>query len=251
MTRQEKPFRDFDVPVIFMDSPSDLDYVPPKATDPEIIALRKATPGLAVLMDQELGRHIAERLTYAQFKDPEALTYTRNRVATALYISCCYSFDQDIEEVMRHRIKLPYLADDSAGDRWRETPEGLLVKAQEDLGAARASSIHWMNALVARKDKLAVAHARLFARHVGNSALKLTSLGMAEEYGGMDDAATIQKNTRILSMQLAQQASESYEGTGKYPSLAYLATAPIDDAFRGAPEEARAAFVAERDQYPG
>ena len=236
MTRNSRPPKHFDMPKVHLSG--DEVHVLPKSTDPEEIAWRTKNPGLDRLRYQHFGLHIATELTRPSqvYEDKNIRTYVNGRVALALFNTSWFAFQEEPEDVMRNRLLLPLLAEEDPSETYYQTEHRLHLKAYEDLSLARVASVAWMNRHTQGKN--IVKSAKTFAQSVGNSALKLASLGLTH-----DNESTIydmQVNARLISQQLLDQSREAHRATGVDPSLKQMATDPIERIFPivpGADEE--------------
>ena len=247
MKRRNTPPKDFDMPKVHLDSPGTSDHITPKSDDPDVIEWRRANRGLTLLQHQHIGLNIVRQLVNRPYQTRENLTYVQNKLAVALFNTSWYAFDQN-DEIMRNRLKLPVLADDTDRENpWRQDRVGLHSQLNDDLITAEKWSIHWQLAHNQGDLQKVERVSKSFAQSIGNSALKLASFNLVDDT--TSSAYEVQENARQISKQLLDQSRLSNQETGTYPTLAYIATRPVDEIFANPPSpEVTEALIQSREE---
>lgn len=235
MTRRNRPPKNFDVPKLHFVDPAKHNHVLPKSTDPVEIAFRQKHPGLDRLRKQDIGLYMARRLVSLPTFNSKERTYVNNIIAMNLFNTSVFAFQEEQEAGMRNELKLPELADEVENDFWYESEEGMYHRISAQFDVAEKASINWMNAYILGKERQRITSAISFARSVGNTALRLATVGLTRDT--KSTPYEMQKNAQSLSTQLLDQSREAYLLTGVDPSLKHMAVAPVEEVFPRAPSE--------------
>lgn len=250
MTGRDRTPKRFDMPSQRLDH----HYSVPKATDPEIAALLKSQGEKSgTFFAQRLGMVMVQEMIRKPYKDAESELYVRTRASEMMYNSASHSFDPFSKELNMHwDLTLPVLAEDRGEDKFRQTTDGLMYLARQDINVAAVRATDMLVVLgIKDKDrweKEVLERGRDFARVAGNGALKLASLGVTADYGNKT-AKEIQREVLIISGDLDKRARDAHENAGVDITLALLATGDPDVAFPGAPKEAMSAYETARVKY--
>lgn len=244
----ESPKKHLDLPVVHLDNAPGLPYIPHKADDPEIIAMRRNWPkGTVVLAQQYTGALIARDIASFNFTDKQARSHTFGILAMALINSAWHSYPERSQDIMRSAIELPQLAHDPQrpGDdpEWRETEAGSLNKLQQGLGFTAANAFTLFD--LHRREKKGGQYdvtARRFGRNAAKCAIRMETMGLLSDQPDTRSAVEIQKDVRSIGLSLIDQTRYAHESYGHHPSLAQLADDPRDAWLTGAPSETILAF---------
>lgn len=210
----KQPYNTFDLPTRHL---TDNDYTPPKARRSDEIARRHDLPAGTVLAEQQhSGLTVAHRMLEL-VDDPKDINFVTNIVAVSGINTSWYNYGRG-GEVMRRRLDLPTLATDE--DDWRETREGLLIKAKEGLAHAVLLADSYRQSIVERR-KVARTK-RLLGRHMGNVSLQLACVRL-----GNAPLSLSPFHTQVIARDQALETLESSRVIGQrigvHPSVAQLA----------------------------
>ncbi|OGL21888.1 hypothetical protein A2707_00855 [Candidatus Saccharibacteria bacterium RIFCSPHIGHO2_01_FULL_45_15] len=214
-----KPYKNIDQPVVNLHESDGNHYIPPLSRDPDEITYLQDVPlGTKILAHQSTGLNVSHAVVEHPFQHESDRRFAFNELSKALFNSSWYLFAQGSQDVMRRRLLLPELADDDAD--WRETPAGLLARAQDSLGYAAELG-----------QELAVAHASerstgrirtKLGRQMGNSAILLSSIDFVPAPRGQS-AFDISYAQRLRSLDLLRESRTTSQQNTIFPSVAQIA----------------------------
>ncbi len=166
---KERIYKDFDLPTKHLGS--EIHFKPPKARDDEEIERRRQLPqGVLLAEHQERGLAVASTILKV-VNDSDSVEFSSRVLAASGINSAWYGFARGAEyEVMRRRLKLPYLAVD--GPDYRQTSDEILYDAAYRFGEARSYAEELRGALLTHSTKVEQLK-RTVGRTVGKAALTL------------------------------------------------------------------------------
>ncbi len=247
--------RDFDLPIIHLTEEEN--YIPPRARDAtEIVRRRNLRPGTLILEQQAVGLNVAVDIFNYPVDQRQDRDFIHDRVASALMNTAWYTFgDHTPDIIMRRRLKLPVLADDQAGvlttneseiddhdydlsvDEaeetlgWRETREGLLAHIRTNL--SRSAVLGHRLTFAHTQELNTMKLYKQLGRAMGNTALAITSLPLADAPKGMSEEE-IQNVVLMTGNDLLERSRVSHQVSGFHASVAQLADSesPLSRAWR-------------------
>ncbi len=210
----KQPYNIFDLPTRHL---TDQHYVPPKARRSDEIERRHNLPSGTVLAEQQrdglaVASHILDHVESAEDVD-----FATSMVAVSGMNTSWYSYGRGAD-VMRRRLELPTLATED--DDWRETREGLFIKAKKGLvHAAELANIYVRSTI----DRAPTVRAKRFiGRHMGNVSLQLACvrLGNAPLSLSAFDTQVIARDQSLETLELSRIIGQQI---GSHPSIAQFA----------------------------
>ncbi|MEO5950109.1 MAG: hypothetical protein ABIQ04_01530 [Candidatus Saccharimonadales bacterium] len=210
----KQPYNTFDLPTRHLTSN---DYVPPKARRSEEIERRHNLPAGTVLAEQQRDGLIVAQTMLENVVEPEDIDFVTNIVAMSGINTSWYSYGRGAE-VMRRRLDLPTLASDD--EDWRETREGLLIKAKEGLVSAVILTDIFARSTAERGRTTGIK--RRVGRHMGNISLQLACvrLGNAPAALSAFDTQIIVRDHALETLEASRVMSQQI---GLHPSIAQFA----------------------------
>lgn len=218
-------YKDFDLPTKHLEEAKH--FVPAKARDEAEIARRRSlVPGTLLAEHQERGGAVAA--TIIKLLDrPNDISFGARVLSAAGLNTAWYSFARGAEnEVMRRRLKLPFLAahqplaEDSPV---RPTTDDLLQEAAFGFGEARATGakiIDSLGHLSPRIERLR----KTFGRQVGRASLTLACVELGDMLqNSLVSSIDTQSLVRSRCLQALEDARSLSHEVGLPPSIAQLA----------------------------
>lgn len=218
-------YKDFDLPTKHLREGKH--FVPAKARDEAEIARRRSlAPGTLLAEYQERGVAVAATIIKLITK-PGDIAFSAQVLSAAGLNTAWYSFARGAEsEVMRRRLKLPFLAAHQPLTHEppvRPSTDDLLQEAAFGFGEARATGMELIDSL----DHLPLRTERLrktFGRRVGRASLTLACVELGDvlqdsPVGGVDT----QNLVRGRCLQALENARTLGHEVGVPPSIAQLA----------------------------
>lgn len=213
-------YKDFDLPTKHL--VSEEHFVPPKARDEEEIERRRALPtGTLLAEHQEVGLAMASTIL-KRVSRPEDVRFSSRILSASGLNTAWYSFARGAEnEVMRRRLKLPYLA--AYAPEFRQTSDEILYDAAYYFTEAKNSAVNLRDALELRHGRKIDQYRRSLGRNVGKASLTLACVSLGSEITSYLPSADIQLLVRKQSLGALNDA-RCLDGTiGLPPSIAQLA----------------------------
>ncbi len=216
---KERIYKDFDLPTKHLDGRH---FVPAKARDEEEIERRRQLPQ-GVLLAEHQERGLAVASTILRFvKEPEGVGFSSRIIAASGLNSAWYGFARGAEfEVMRRRLKLPYLAIQNPA--YQECSSDILDEAAFRFGDARATAEQLKNAIETYSPRVE-RHKRTLGRKIGKASLTLACVDLGDK---LIEQPLSSVDTQILvrehSLRALNDARTLGDTIGLPPSIAQLA----------------------------
>ncbi len=200
----------------------DKHFVPAKARDEaEIERRRSLQPGVLLAEHQERGLAVAS--TILKFvKDPASIAFSARILPAAGLNSAWYGFARGAEyEVMRRRLKLPYLA--VQAEEIRQTSDDLLYDAGYRFGEARDTAKMLATSIDQQSPKTDQ-YKRSLGRQVGKASLVLACVELGDRLVEQPlSSIDTQTLVRERSLRALNDARTLGSEIGLPPSIAQLA----------------------------
>lgn len=211
----KKPYTDADLPVKYQ--LEGRRWRPERARRQEEIARRRSLRSGTLVREQQ-----RDGITFAGDWFDSAKEVTDKRfiagiIATSLFNSSWHIGAENAPDVMRRRLKLPFLADHETG--WRQDSEGLITLTTERLLVAS----HLGNQVVAeyaanRSNKVLL---RRVGNYTGTTALHLAAVEHeATHLGGT--AYQVQEGMRAVALDTVERSLTIADEIGVYPTIAQI-----------------------------
>jgi hypothetical protein len=221
MSKEKTPYTTFMYPTRHHDmSPGVRHYTIPKAIDSTEIDRRNSLlPGTLNKERQRMGAMVQRWLLNIPFENPAEIDYITKWLSAADVNTNLYESAQGATQVMNRTAPMPIVADDKA--QWRQTPEGLWLRAQtqanhaEDM-AGRLEVAHAANRVPAY---LSPRTGRAF----GGIGLTLANVGFVRELPPTMRAFDAQLAVRTNGQNVLEFARTSAEIVGEPISINALA----------------------------
>lgn len=240
-------YKDFDLPTKHLSEAKH--FVPAKARDEaEIARRRELAPGTLLAEHQERGVAVATTIIKLLSK-PGDIAFSSRVLSAAGLNTAWYSFARGAEnEVMRRRLKLPFLAAHQPLEDQPEVRPGtddLLQESAFIFSEARATGTELIDAL----DHMPLKTERLrktFGRRVGKASLTLACVELGDTLQASPVSTIHTQNlVRHHCLQALEDARTLSSQVGLAPSIAQLADPDSHLSVywrREAPNEANAAY---------
>ncbi len=218
--RNNAPFKDFDLPTKHLEPGNH--FVPPKARDEQEIARRHSLPHGTILAEhQAQGLGMASTILKL-IERPEDIAFSSRVLAASGLNTAWYAFARGAEaEVMRRRLKLPYLAASTPG--LRKTSADLVYESAHMFGEAMVYAGTVVNAMQEHHPRLGE-YKRAVGRISGRAALTLACVELGDQLRVQDiSGSDIQTLVRQRGLRALQDSRTLDEQIGVPPSLAQLA----------------------------
>ncbi len=205
----KKPFKDFDLPKHHLTA--ERHYVPPKARRSSEIERRHELPTGTVLAEHQTGGLAIASYVLDVVEGETNRGYAAKLFGASAVNTAWYGYGR-FSDVMRRRLKLPYMADlpeDYDADR----------ALSYDLRDTVQMADHFTGLVTDRKAGVAKARVAL-GRQVGEVGLSLACVGMKPP--SFDTPFAIQTCVREASLQLMNEAQALTAEIGTPPSFAQL-----------------------------
>lgn len=216
---KERVYKDFDLPTKHLDG---LHFIPPKARDQNEIERRRQLPrGVLLAEHQERGLAIASTIL-KHVEDRESVEFSSRILSASGLNSAWYGFARGAEyEVMRRRLKLPFLAVQKP--EFQESSADMLYNAAYEFGEARATADQLKTAIEAHSPKVDN-YRRTLGRMIGKASLTLACVDLGDELcarplGSVDTQTLV----RARSLRALNDARTLGDSIGLPPSVAQLA----------------------------
>lgn len=216
---KERIYKDFDLPTKHLDGRH---FVPSKARDEEEIERRRQlAPGVLLAEHQERGLAVAATIL-RHINDDNSIKFSSRIIAASGLNSAWYGFARGAEfEVMRRRLKLPYLA--IRNPEYRETSDEILYGAAYRFGEARANAESLKTALETLSPRVDQ-YKRTLGRTVGKASLTLACVDLGDK---LIEQPLSSVDTQILvrehSLRALNDARTLGDTIGLSPSIAQFA----------------------------
>lgn len=234
--------KDFDLPTKHLGEGKH--FVPAKARDEaEIARRRQLAPGTLLAEHQERGVAMAATIIKLVNK-PDDIAFTARLLSAAGLNTAWYSFARGAEsEVMRRRLKLPFLAVHQP--EVRPSTSDLVQEAAFRLSEARDSGVALIDALnhaPLKTERLS----KTFGRQVGKASLTLACVELGDALQAQPLTTVHTQNlVRGRCLQALEDARTLSQQVGLPPSIAQLADSDSHLSVywrREAPNEAVSAY---------
>lgn len=218
-------YRDFDLPTKHLEETKH--FIPAKARDEaEITRRRDLAPGTLLAEQQERGVAVATTIIKL-VTEPNDIAFSARLLSAAGLNTAWYSFARGAEnEVMRRRLKLPFLAaHQPLGQELpvRPNTDDLIQETAYLFSEARASGLGLVDAIQCnpvRAERLRKA----FGRQVGKASLTLACVELGDQLQSpLIGAVDTQKLVRGQCLQALEDARTLGHQIGLPPSIAQLA----------------------------
>lgn len=235
-------YKDFDLPTKHL--ATDKHFVPAKARDDEEIERRRGLHrGVLLAEHQERGVAVASTILKMVHK-PEAIDFASRIISAAGLNTAWYSFARGAEyEVMRRRLKLPFLA--AHAPEFRPSSDELLNDAAFYFSEARGTGEDLI-ATIGLNAKKEERLKKTFGRQVGKASLTLAVVRLGDQF--REHPLTSVDTQDLVRQQCLRALNDSRaigEEIGLPPSVAQLAD-PVSHLSvfwqREAPNEALDAY---------
>jgi len=208
------PYKNFDLPKQHLIGEH---YVPARARHTDEIDRRRSLPRGTVLLEQQqrglaIVGHVLDHV-----EDEADVRFATEMAAISGLNAGWYSYGQQAP-VMRRRLELPELADDTYD--WRETRVGLMIKVRE--GLAHASELATVLTQATPEHRSFKRYTFNFGKQIGNVSLKLANVGLGNAPLSMN-AFDVQSAVREESLVVLDRARTIAGTIGINPSIAQLA----------------------------
>lgn len=216
---KERIYKDFDLPTKHLDGRH---FVPAKARDEEEIERRrKLVPGVLLAERQEHGLAIASTVLKL-VKDKESIDFSGRVLAASGLNTAWYGFARGAEyEVMRRRLKLPFLAVQKP--EYRETSSEILYNAAYEFSEARGAAEKVKTALEVQSPRVEQ-FKKTLGRTIGKASLTLACVDLGNK---LIEHPLSSIDTQILvrerSLRALNDARTLGNDIGLSPSIAQLA----------------------------
>lgn len=216
---KERIYKDFDLPTKHVHGTH---FVPAKAREEAEIARRRQLPK-GVLLAEQQARGLAVASTLLKhLSDTESIAFSGRLITASGLNTAWYGFARGAEhEVMRRRLKLPYLAVQDPA--YRPTSADLLHDAAFAFGEARAVAEQVTAALETRSPKTE-RYKRSLGRQVGSASLTLACVDLGDRLIEQPlRSVDTQMLVRQRSLQALNDARTLSNTLGLPPSIAQFA----------------------------
>lgn len=209
----KQPYKTFDLPTRHI---SGSHYIPPRTRNPEEAERRHYLPRGTILLEHQQAGIAMTRDILGSLEQPEDRAFAARVFGASALNASWYSYAQGAD-VMRRRLALPILADDTMS--FRETKAGLREKTEDHLAQLEA------DAAVAvdhhRAHRLGFREQRRLGRRLGDTALYLGLSTLQTVPQGVS-AFEAQQLARDQSLEVLEAARDMVHEIGISPSLAQL-----------------------------
>lgn len=215
-------YKDFDLPTKHL--VTDRHFVPAKARDEDEIERRRGLRGGVLLAEhQERGVAVAASIL-KQLHQPEDVTFASRIIAAAGLNTAWYSFARGAEhEVMRRRLKLPFLA--AHAPEFRPSSDELLYDSAFYFDEARQTAEDLID-VIGTDERKEERFKKKFGRQVGKASLTLACISLGDELQAnplrsVDTQDRVRQ--RCLQALNTSRTIEQTESIGLPPSIAQFA----------------------------
>lgn len=191
-------------------------YTIPKAIDSTEVDRRESlVSGTLNKERQHMGAMIQRWLLNIQFENPAEVDYLTKWLAAADVNTNLYESAQGSTEVMNRTAPMPIVVDDRA--QWRQTPEGLWLRAQTQ--ADHAEDMAGRLEMAHAADRVPVYLSPRTGRAFGGIGLTLANIGFVRELPPVTSAYDAQLAVRTNGQNVLEFARTAAEVVGEPPSI--------------------------------